>query len=774
MSDLCPVYAPFFSAMGCASAIIFTCIGASYGTAKSGVGISAMAILRPEEMMKCTIPVVMAGIIAIYGLVVSVLISGDLVMEMSLFQGFVQLGAGLAVGLSGLAAGFAIGIVGDAGVRGTAQQPRLFVGMILILIFAEVLGLYGLIVALIMNSKASALPALSGPTTSYGPFYNIAIHAPKPPEQPICCLRPLTPLEETDQEVLLTFEEWKARRLAEVHKDPAAGSHIPSTQAHKPGVTEDVPEPLPSPSGIDNSATAPVSVVDVDLPSDKLSPHIQIPIVDRFNYASLDCSASVHNAHKSAKSASSILSSKKDRYMLSPCAENKQFVVVELCDDIRIDTVQLANYEFFSGVFKDFSVSVAKTIQGGWVPAGTYRAKNSRGVQTFHPLSLTDFYRFIRIDFHSHYGNEYYCPLSLLRVYGLTHLEHWKWDMWEDESRQRVLEGVSVETFGDIAIPRATHIEADYGSVSAPNSSSDGTAANPSVDRPEEVPVSISDTSSADSSTRDPTSSSHVSDSAEDTEKPDIARIKFPSRKHGPASADFPRSKRTHPVAAARKQAANVHLRTPTSLRSPMRSAGHRYAFRPLTPTGPSSASLTTAALVSPRPPIQRTSSGGTGGIVQSASMGSVIGPVPKSAKRWARSAHLHEVKSTPAVPKLNGASVVLTLPKEPEVDVGPTAASQVVGVAESGLVGDVFTSNVRVPGPWTPGDRKQSLTMLLARAGLSPSDMSPSRLAAQSERDVASGGDAWVDTDVSSSDDESGDAHAAVVEGEEEDMGHH
>ena len=38
--------------------------------------------------------------------------------------GFLHLGAGLAVGLSGLAAGFAIGVVGDAGVRGTAQQPR--------------------------------------------------------------------------------------------------------------------------------------------------------------------------------------------------------------------------------------------------------------------------------------------------------------------------------------------------------------------------------------------------------------------------------------------------------------------------------------------------------------------------------------------------------------------------------------------------------------------------------------------------------------------------
>ena len=70
--------------------------------------------------------------------------------------------------------------------------------------------------------------------------------------------------------------------------------------------------------------------------------------------------------------------------MLSPCAEEKQFVVVELCDDIRIDTMQLANFEFFIGVFKDFSVSVAKqytTDPKEWVPAGTYRAKNVRGVQ---------------------------------------------------------------------------------------------------------------------------------------------------------------------------------------------------------------------------------------------------------------------------------------------------------------------------------------------------------------------------------------------------------
>ncbi|KAI9296831.1 V-type ATPase [Neoconidiobolus thromboides FSU 785] len=155
MSEYCPVYAPFFATMGVASAIIFTSFGAAYGTAKSGVGLSAMGVLRPDMVIRAIVPVVMAGIIAIYGLVVAVMSSGSLNAQMPLYNGFIILAAGLSVGFSGLAAGFAIGIVGDAGVRAIAQQPRLFVGMILILIFAEVLGLYGLIVALILNSKVT-------------------------------------------------------------------------------------------------------------------------------------------------------------------------------------------------------------------------------------------------------------------------------------------------------------------------------------------------------------------------------------------------------------------------------------------------------------------------------------------------------------------------------------------------------------------------------------------------------------------------------------------
>lgn len=61
-------------------------LGAAYGTAKSGTGIAAMSVMRPELIMKSIIPVVMAGIIAIYGLVVAVLIANNIVANLELHK----------------------------------------------------------------------------------------------------------------------------------------------------------------------------------------------------------------------------------------------------------------------------------------------------------------------------------------------------------------------------------------------------------------------------------------------------------------------------------------------------------------------------------------------------------------------------------------------------------------------------------------------------------------------------------------------------------------
>ena len=67
------------------------------------------------------------------------------------FKGYQALGAGLCCGLSSLAAGLCIGVVGDAGVRGNAQRDIL-IALILMMIFAEALALYGFIVAIVLSS----------------------------------------------------------------------------------------------------------------------------------------------------------------------------------------------------------------------------------------------------------------------------------------------------------------------------------------------------------------------------------------------------------------------------------------------------------------------------------------------------------------------------------------------------------------------------------------------------------------------------------------------
>lgn len=155
--ELTPLFAPFLGFAGCAASMIFSCVGAAFGSAKSGIGISGIGTFKPELIMKSLIPVVLSGILSVYGLVVSVLIAGGMnpSEEYSLFKGTMHLACGLSVGFSCLASGYAIGVVGDEGVRQFMHQPRLFVGIVLILIFAEVLGLYGLIIALILNTKGT-------------------------------------------------------------------------------------------------------------------------------------------------------------------------------------------------------------------------------------------------------------------------------------------------------------------------------------------------------------------------------------------------------------------------------------------------------------------------------------------------------------------------------------------------------------------------------------------------------------------------------------------
>ncbi|GAB7343614.1 hypothetical protein MBLNU457_1612t1 [Dothideomycetes sp. NU457] len=150
---------------------------------------------------------------------------------------------------------------------------------------------------------------------------------------------------------------------------------------------------------------------------------------ERTNYASFDCAATVLKSNKECKSASSVLVENKDSYMLNVCSVKNKFFIVELCDDILIDTVVLANYEFFSSIFRTFRISVSDRYPvkaEKWRELGVYEARNTRDVQAFLVDQPLIWARYLRIEFLTHFGNEYYCPVSLLRVHGTTMMEEFR------------------------------------------------------------------------------------------------------------------------------------------------------------------------------------------------------------------------------------------------------------------------------------------------------------------------------------------------------------
>lgn len=153
---------------------------------------------------------------------------------------------------------------------------------------------------------------------------------------------------------------------------------------------------------------------------------------ERFNYASFDCAATVLKTNKESKGSTSVLVENKDSYMLNKCSADNKFFIVELCEDILVDTVVLANFEFFSSMFRNFRVSVSDRYPvklDKWRELGTFEARNSREVQAFLVESPLIWARYLRVEFLAHYGSEYYCPVSLLRVHGTTMMEEFNHDM---------------------------------------------------------------------------------------------------------------------------------------------------------------------------------------------------------------------------------------------------------------------------------------------------------------------------------------------------------
>ncbi|XP_068620825.1 SUN domain-containing ossification factor isoform X2 [Battus philenor] len=191
---------------------------------------------------------------------------------------------------------------------------------------------------------------------------------------------------ETPQEDIPSFSEWAQKQLAEAEKKDTVLNH--SSQ------------PSHSNTNFSNKST-------------KLRSK---------NYASLACGAKVVAVNPEAGSASSILSPNRDEYMLNRC-NSRIWFVVELCEAVQAQKIEIANFELFSSTPKDIAVYFSDRFPTReWASVGQFTAQDMRDVQSFD-LYPHLFGKFIKVEMLSHHGSEHYCPISLFKVYGTSEFE---------------------------------------------------------------------------------------------------------------------------------------------------------------------------------------------------------------------------------------------------------------------------------------------------------------------------------------------------------------
>ncbi|KAI1180061.1 UNC-like C-terminal-domain-containing protein [Nemania sp. FL0916] len=295
------------------------------------------------------------------------------------------------------------------------------------------------------TASTASTTATTGTATSAEPAAHTGDAAPDVPEPED---------EDLSTGSFMSFEEWKAMMLAK--SGPDALEAKPRRQ-HRDGRADAGPG-----DGFDSLGDEGEISFDFDAYSDKISeiassarprqqekaPQEPAEVVtydegfsyhrskdagttckERFSYSSFDAGATVKKTSPAAKNPTAILVENKDSYMLLECGRKNKFFIVELSDVILVDTVVIANFEFFSSMVREFRVSISDRYPvklDKWKTLGTFQARNSRDIQPFLVENPQDWARYLRVEILSHYGNEYYCPVSLLRVHGLRMLDSWK------------------------------------------------------------------------------------------------------------------------------------------------------------------------------------------------------------------------------------------------------------------------------------------------------------------------------------------------------------
>ncbi|VDM44400.1 unnamed protein product [Toxocara canis] len=244
----------------------------------------------------------------------------------------------------------------------------------------------------------------------------------------------IEPTASTDEQPpIATFDEWTKEKLKQeghrknhIQRRVVLGASHRFQGQHQSGSTR----PLGSASSADTGAT----VKMVSERSASSLPNVPSPMAipqeaTQRNYASKECGAKVLFSNDEAENRNAVLNEKeRDDYMRNPCERaHHKWLVIELCETILPTAIELANFELFSSGPQKVLVSASERYPSNeWITLGEFIAEDSREIQRF-AIAVTRLYvKFIRVELLTHYGNEHYCTLSMVRVLGISMVDEYE------------------------------------------------------------------------------------------------------------------------------------------------------------------------------------------------------------------------------------------------------------------------------------------------------------------------------------------------------------
>lgn len=137
-----------------------------------------------------------------------------------------------------------------------------------------------------------------------------------------------------------------------------------------------------------------------------------------FNFASVDAGARVLAASEGTIGQKNVLDENLDKYALAPCHVNPRWVVIELSEKMVIHAVEVGHFEFYASAPLRVAVLGATVYPAAsWRLLGSWDYRDSHAVQWF-ALPASALVKYVRVVFLGSVGGEYYCPISIVRVYG--------------------------------------------------------------------------------------------------------------------------------------------------------------------------------------------------------------------------------------------------------------------------------------------------------------------------------------------------------------------